>query len=231
MAAGGLEYATMSAYEALVESFVKAVDKAACGYVKNMPILSCFRPEGDGTVTFDSCLHLQNWGQKEQVSILVRAQESIRRGRPPVLLKSTVRVCYFRTDQERATLLQSMHFDYGEEQDCHAVFHAQLCPEAIQLSPDEVDATEFYFPQEFPRAICVKNARIPTSDMTFSSVLLCLAADHMRVEFFREFLASVRDVHEKMPLPPFENLKRSIAKEPGHLRSIHWFAHMEEPSP
>jgi hypothetical protein len=229
MAAGDIEYATKSAYEALVESFIDAADKAACGFVKAMPILASFKREKDGTVAFNSCLYLQDWGQKEQVDILVRAQERILRGAPPVLVKSTVRVSYFRTEQERAVLLQSIHFDYGVEQDCHAVFHAQLCPEAVQLSSEEV-ALEFCFPQEFPHAICCKNARIPTSDMTFSSVLLCLAADHMSPEFFREFLAAVRDIHEKMPLPPFKNLQKSIAKEPGHLRSFHWFSHMEEPS-
>jgi len=233
MAAGALQYAITGAYETLVENFRTAADKAACGYVKlAKPIPSCFKRERNGTVTFDGCLHLQDWGKKPQVNILVRAQETILPGGAlPILKSSTVHVSYFKIEHDTAALLHSIHFDFGGEQDRHPLFHAQMCPETIELSPNDAYALEFTFPQDFAKAICFKFARIPTPDMTFSSVLLCLAADHMRTEFFREFMESVRDVHEKMPLPAFENLKKSIAKEPGHLRSFHWFAHMEEPSP
>ncbi|MGO8733162.1 MAG: hypothetical protein ACLQVM_10245 [Terriglobia bacterium] len=232
MAAGVLEYAIMAAYETLVASFVDAVDKADCGFVKAKPILGCFKREWNGTVTFDSCLHLQNWGKKPQLSILVRAQETIRPGGAlPILESSTVHVSYFKIEQDTAALLHSIHFDFDGEKDLHPVFHAQLCPETIQLSANDAEALEFSFSQDFAKAICFKDARIPTPDMTFPSVLLCLAADHMPTLFFREFMESVRGIHKRMPLPPFENLKKSIAKEPGHLRSFHWFAHMEEPSP
>jgi hypothetical protein len=124
-----------------------------------------------------------------------------------------------------------MHFDYGDELACHPVFHVQSCPEMVELSQDDAEALEFDFPNDTWRAICFKYARIPTSDMTFSSVLLCLAADHMRPEFFSEFMGAVREVHGRMPLPAFTRLKSSIAREPNHLRSFHWYAHMLEDHP
>jgi hypothetical protein len=232
MPGGILQYATIAAYESLIEHLIDVADKSACGYVKlAKPILACFRGAGNGIVTFDSYLYLRNWGQKEQVNILVRAREIIRRDSPPVLVRSTVHVSYFSADRQNPAHLQSMHFDYGDEQACHPVFHVQSCPEMVELSQDDAEALEFEFPKDIGDAICFKYARIPTSDMTFSSVLLCLAADHMRPEFFSEFMKSVRDVHRRMPLPSFKRLQSSIANEPNHLRSFHWYAHMWENLP
>ena len=227
MAGGTVPYATVSAYESLVGHFMDVADRSACGFVHlAKPIPACFRGTENGNVSFESCLCLHDWGQREQVNILIRAQEEISRSSPPVLVKSTVHVSYFSPDRDNPTHLQSMHFDYDGEQESHPVFHVQSCPEMIQPSPRDAEVLEFDIPNDVQNASCFKYARIPTPDMTFSSVLLCLAADHMRPEFFLDFMESVRDVHARMPLPAFASLQSSIAKERGHLRSFHWYSHM-----
>jgi hypothetical protein len=44
-------------------------------------------------------------------------------------------------------------------------------------------------------------------------------------EFFNDFLTKVRDLQKQMPHPLFDDLKASLAAEPNHFGSSHWFAH------
>jgi len=224
----------MNAYERLVTALEDASCRANCGTIKcTEPLLARFRLEQGGLVIFDGCLHLIEWkargsSAKKRVNILIHIQELIRRS-DRVLLRSTVRVCYFNIEQTTATLLLSVHFDYGPEQDAHPVFHAQVSNQPIELPAKDAEGLEFQFAPAPSDPVCFNNARIPTADMTFPSVLLCLAADHLGQPFFSEFMEQIRDLQGKMPLAGFEKLKGSIASEPNHLRSSHWFAHMLKP--
>lgn len=228
MAGGLLGANTLTAYDTLIDSFDEASSKANCGSVRwTKPLVSRFTLAHDSSVIFNGYLHLKNWRiRKQAVSVLVQVQETIRRGRPPVLVKSTVRVCYFDVGQEQSSLMHSVRFDFDEGRPCHPIFHAQLSSEAVTPPQQDAEALDFELPADIPKATCFKDARIPTSDMTFPSVLLCIAADHMSPEFFSEFMESVRKIHARMPLPAFERLQFSIAAEPSHLRSFHWFSHM-----
>lgn len=228
MGGGSLGAEALTAYETLIDRFDEASSRANCGSVRwTKPLVSRFRRAQDNSVIFDGYLHLKNWKiRKQAVSVLIQVQETIRRGQPPVLVKSTVRVCYFDVGQEQSSLMQSVRFDFDEGRPCHPIFHAQLSSEAVTLPQQDADALDFELPTEIPKATCFKDARIPTSDMTFPSVLLCIAADHMGPEFFLEFMESVRDIHARMPLPAFERLQSSIARERNHLRSFHWYSHM-----
>jgi hypothetical protein len=76
-----------------------------------------------------------------------------------------------------------------------------------------------------PRPKCVRNARIPTCDMTFPSVLVALAADHIGGEHFNTFRNRASELQEEMPLPLIEKLRKSLKAESRDLRSTHWFAH------
>ncbi len=229
-----LPYEVVNAYERLVAALEDASSDADCGFIKYTdPLPACFKFDHEGLAIFDCCLHLTEWkargsSAKERVNILVHIHEAFRRS-DRVLVRSTVQVSYFRIEKTSATLLQSVHFDYGPEQDAHPLFHAQISNEPIKLSAEDEEGLEFQFARTPCNVVCFKNARIPTSDMTFPSVLLCLAADHFGQPFFSEFMERVLDLQEKMPRADFQKLKASIASDPDHLRSSHWFAHMLRP--
>jgi hypothetical protein len=230
MAGGGaLKYAITNAYDALVLALQDASDKANVGTVEWIaPPSSCFRVDSkdEDLALLDATIHLAEWkAGSGTISILLRVREAIRRSTED-LVKSTVLVHYYGIKNKTATHLHSIHFDYDGEQDHHPVFHAQLCNDVASLAANDAEKLGFQYVRKESRPPCFKRARIPTSDMSLPSVLLCLAADHMKREFFMEFLESVKSVEEKMPLPAFERTKASLAGKPHHLRSSHWFAHM-----
>jgi hypothetical protein len=228
MSASALPYALTSAYETLVKLLEDAAANSNCGLVRMTdPIRACFASHEDNMVIFNCFLHLQEWqARKQHLHILLQVQESIKLGGgEPVLAQSTVTINYFKVKDNQAQLLQALHFDYGPEQKSHPIFHAQLTNEGMVLPSQVAAQIEFEFPQ-LPCATCFKEARIPTSDMTFPSVLLCLAADHFGEKFFADFFEQLLEVQEKLPQPLFEKTKRSLQATPGHLRSSHWFAHM-----
>lgn len=233
MAGGGLlSGKLMAAYDTLIKAFQDAGTDANCGFVEcTDPLVSCFSLTDDGSVIFNAFFHLIEWrAGNESIDILVHVQEMIERN-SEILAKSTVHVSYFKVHDRKACLLHSIHFDYGKEEEAfHPRFHAQLCPEPVQLPADVAKKLEFEYELAPPgAAICFKDARIPTSDMTFPSVLLCLAADHLHQPFFSNFRESVLKLQENMPQPNFDSLRGSITANPEHLRSSHWFAHMHNP--
>jgi len=224
-----LPYEITQAYEALVADLEDKGISGGCGSIKpNRPLLGCFKSLDAERVHFECYLHLKEWKFRgvspKRIHILLHAQEQIRRS-DRILLSSTVQVSYFTVENTNATLLQSIHFDYGPNQDAHPLFHAQVTNKPISLPANETDSLEFDFQVVLPAHSWFRDARIPTSDMTFPSVLLCLAADHLGPSFFNAFLKKVRDLQKKMPCSSFEDLKASLAAEPNHFRSSHWFAH------
>jgi hypothetical protein len=57
-------------------------------------------------------------------------------------------------------------------------------------------------------------------------VLLCLAADHMVKEFVQDYMTSVKQIADNLPLPKCDALRSSLVNGPHNMRSWHWFAHM-----
>jgi hypothetical protein len=228
---GSVPYDVISPYEALLAALDDTAARANCGFVKySKSLLPFFEQQADGAVAFRCHIHLQEWrargsSRRERIHMLIHAEETFRRARPTsILLKSTVRVSYFAIEENRTRVLQTVHYDYGPVQPLHPEFHAQLSSEVVQLSAQ--DATELEFPYHpNPAHDVCKSARIPTSDMTLPSVLLCLAADHIEAGFFPEFLHCVRDLQDKLPQPPDGTTRQSILASPRNLRSSHWFAH------
>ncbi len=226
----------MMSYENLLAEFEDASVGANCGLVETVhKPCACFRHGPYGNVTFECMLHCKDWKWKsstnralsnKRVSILLHVCETIRR-RDRALLSSTVQVNYLDVVDCQARLLQAFHFDYDPCQRDHAVFHAQITDECIDVSATEADALkmDFLLPEETcaPR---LRSARIPTCDMTFPSVLVCLAADHLGGFFFHQFRTRACELQQRMPLPLIPKLRRSLAVEPGDLRSSHWFAHV-----
>lgn len=224
---GPVPYKVVSAYEALVAEVDSAATQSDCGAVRWN---ACFRASVAGKIDFSAFLHLPRWrarssSPKGRLNILVQVQETIISAVPNYRLeRSTVRTAYFEMEDNVATLLHSVHFDYGPAQICHPIFHAQVTSETIPLSGPIAQELEFEFMPEIIGAV-FKNARIPTCDMTMPAVLLCLAADHLKPQLFPGLLSRVRELQERLPQPTFASTQQSIAAEPGQLRSSHWFAH------
>jgi hypothetical protein len=229
MAGGGLRGQIVVAYDDLVYALKEASENAGVGFVEwiDLPSAAFRADQAQQNVTIlDLKLHLVEWqAGNGSVSILIQVREAIDRTLQS-LRKSTVLVNYFEVNGQSARHLHSMHFDFEGAQDNHPVFHAQLCTDRVAVP--EQHARKLAFEYQLDEAIptCFQRARIPTSDMTFASVLLCIAADHLEPKFFKEFLQAVVDIQAKMPLPPCSQTRDSITATAGQLRSYNWFAHM-----
>lgn len=230
---GVLPYAVASAYEQIVEQLRDAADLGDVGFLQaSEPIASRFivDPRNPQRVNLDAYLHLQQWRVRNgAVSIVVRARENISRASPHTLYNSNVHLDYYDASGPGLRHLHSIHFDFTGEEPQHPLFHAQLCPETAEVSPEMREALELPLEPVLQRSTCFREARIPTADMTFASVLLCLAADHLqdKPEIFTEFRRNVQLIQDKMPLPSSARTAKSIENCAGrHMRSSHWFAHM-----
>jgi hypothetical protein len=143
------------------------------------------------------------------------------------LRKSTVRLNYIVISNANGKLAQSLHFDFDQAgQPDHPFFHVQLTDE--QISADEYPNGDLDFEWQSPTEIneCCVTTRIPTSDMTLTSVLYCLAADHLSGDIFKQFALKVDPIQDRLPPLRFEALKNSVKKTSFHFKSSHWFAHM-----
>ena len=224
-----LPYKVTGAYERVVEQFRLVAENANAGSVKCPPVGACFSP-ADGETHFECYIYLKDWPWRpgktsERVRIVIKAYEEICEDELQIT-KSTVCVCYLASDNGQLKLLQSIHFDFDGPQDNHPVFHAQLTHEAIPVPPEQAKEIGFEHADDIPNVPCFKGARIPTSDMTFSSVLLCIAADHLPAEFVRNYMQTLSGLEGDLPTLGCDELRGSIGSEFVHFKSRHWLSHM-----
>ena len=143
-------------------------------------------------------------------------------------MKSTVYLNYFVVSGAAVQLVQSMHYDFVHGgQTCHPLFHLQLDSDTIptdDLRELGVDIEKLRLPEAANE--CWVTTRIPTADMTFPSVLYCLAGDHLPEGIFSQFAQKSRSIQERLPILEFEELRKSLTLGPLHFKSSHWFAHM-----
>jgi len=216
-------------YDALVHALQEIAEQADSGTVFwTKPLSGRFRYDA-GKAVLDAHLHLSGWkwrsdSSKHRLHILLRVRETIQCS-DKALFASNVHVDHYLVKEGTAKLLQSMHFDFAGEEDCHPVFHAQVCADPISLDSQTATELEFDFAVDSSAVSCFRDARIPTSDMTVASVLLCLAADHLGKPFFCQFRDKAIDLQPHLPQPAFALLKQSLTAEPQHLSSSHWFTH------
>lgn len=226
--AAGLPGDMSTAYDTVVQSLSDASIDSNCGYVFWLePVSSRFKAAGDD-VNFDLKLHLCEWpARNEKLSILIWVRETIDRA-TRTLKQSSVLICYYDVQGIVGKHLHSMHFDFKGEELRHPIFHAQLCKDTVPLTPEEGRALGVKFTPEPPTSTCFRECRIPTSDMSFASLLLCVAGDHLSKddEFFNKFLADVRREQVKLPKLTFASLKKSLTDQPDHFKSSHWYSHM-----
>lgn len=222
-------YRISGMYERLLVNFEDVALRANAGTVHYQRCAtSCFSRSASA-IEFECYLVLMGWPWRagtttERVNIVLQAQEAMSTNASS-LTRSTVRVSYFAQQDETVEFLHSMHFDFGiPPQQCHPLFHAQVSDEPI-VPPDDVLREldcDLLIPQQKGR--CFKNARIPTSDMTLSSVLLCIAADHLPIEYFAEFRGMIEECESEFAQPTFDPLQESWQRN-RRFRSVHWFAH------
>jgi hypothetical protein len=201
-------------------------------FTPDPPLASWFVDSGTGSVVFKGCFYLRNLRCRrlrggKRLDVVAVGLEELQRSEPWRVKKSTVYLNYFTVAEAKAQLVQSLHFDFDEKgQADHPFFHVQLNHELI---PD-VDRLSAKFDLELhPSADqafdCAVTTRIPTPDMTLTSVLYCLAADHLRGDTFQEFAERVEPIQDRLPVLSFDALRASVAKAPAHFKSTHWFAH------
>ena len=107
--------------------------------------------------------------------------------------------------------MQSLRFDFDEKgQLDHAFFHVHLSDELI--AEGERLSAHFEVPVQNPTQPneCWVTTRIPTPDMTLTSVLFCLAGDHLRTDIFGQFVERVDPIQARLPPLRFEALKNSV---------------------
>lgn len=223
-----LKYGDREKYDALVEFLRATCEQANCGTVAWTRLCDRFRYTS-GKAELTGYLHLRDWkwrgaSASERVHILAEIQETVRCS-DRVLLKSTVRLDYYSVADDTAELLQCVHFDFEGEKDNHPIFHVQCRKDPIVLDASIKQELAFEYDIKSDHVTCFRDARVPTSDMTFPSVLLCLAADHFAKPFFCEFREKAKQLQQLLPQPVFKSLADSLSDDPDHLRSSHWFAH------
>lgn len=225
-------YAVSGAYEELINGFIESGAQDNCitiGTGESIP-LSFGACETQDEAVFGLQLYLKQWswrsGSKKtkKVDVILHAQEQINY-RQRILRKSRVRLNYFSIEDTTAHLLQSLRYDFDQtpHNGQHPLFHAQTADEVIEgIGPI---AEEFTFQVNGQRCGCFPNVRIPTADMTLSSVLLGLAADHWQEPFFSEFRENCRTLQTRLPQPDLTFLRDSLALQNNiaHVKSLHWY--------
>ena len=219
-----------SAYEDFLGAFEKAVeDNAGQVFFPDPPLNSCFTDSGHGTVNFKRCLYIKDLPCRrlsgaKRLDVVIVGLEELERDHTWRVRKSTVYLNYFTVADAKAQLVQSMHFDFDENvQTDHPVFHVQMSADMIspadrQSAHFEIEAQPLHVSNE-----CWVTTRIPTPDMTLTSVLYTLAADHLRTEIFTQFVKGVEPIQHRLPPLRFETIKTSVQKSLKHLKSSHWF--------
>lgn len=223
-----LTYGDREKYDALLAALEDASAQANCGSIAWTKPLSTRFAYAHGHAYLTAFVHLQDWKwrgtSKKGIHILLSIREKIRCS-DKTLITSGIHSDYYSVQDNTAKLLHSIHFDFDGMKDCHPLFHAQLCSDRIDL--DGFIAGEIGFEYQIDQApsTCFRDARIPTSDMTLPSVLLCLAADHFEKPFFCQFRDDATALQLALPHPGINSLSQSFAVAPGNVRSSHWFAH------
>ncbi len=226
-----------SAYEALIASFQIVVEDANVTMVLSRPPGACFESTDAEGPVFKTCLWLKGWphrrlGSKKRLDVAVCALETFDASDATWrLTKSTVYMNYLIVEDSTALLVQSLHYDFvAGGQEHHPLFHVQLTHELIsqEYLRDVLIDLELKL-QDDPNP-CWVTTRIPTPDMTLSSVLYCLVADHLAPANSRDFHERTQSIYDRLPALSFDTLIKSLEKS-SHFKSSHWYAHMRKLPP
>jgi hypothetical protein len=227
-------YRVWGAYETFIEAFRTAAEEANRAVTfDSKPLPSCFKLSQNGKAEFERCIYLKGWpslslGRDKRLDIIVHALEEFTR--PEWLLtKSTVYLNYLVVSNNKARLVQALHFDFDADarpKRPHPLFHVQLHLDLVRVPDNELRGMGFDLELEIPQEHkeCEVTTRIPTPEMTLPSVLYCLVADHLGNIIFKKFAADICSMlKNQLPRPDFDMIRRSLQESPMHFKSSHWF--------
>jgi hypothetical protein len=157
----------------------------------------------------------------ERVHILLQSSETYSR-RNDRMSQSNVRVLYLRVSGTTAQSLLALHYDFVSPiQSAHPVFHAQFGTGEFP-SKDLEDVGFRATIEPPPVGTLYSSVRIPTPCMSFGSVLLGLAADHLEAPVFGKILKLVRTSKLSTWNAACESLENSL-HDGNYLPSHHWY--------
>jgi hypothetical protein len=185
------------------------------------------RTDENKTVLVKALIYLKDWKYKahssrdKTVDILIQSHEIFSCDLNK-MTKSTVQVMYFRTDDQEATPMLAIHYDFAcQVEESHPVFHAQLGP--TKFDESDIKAVDFRRRIQRLEVPHFGNLKIPTAYMNLASVLLGIAADHLPSHMFCRFLDELRSSNGTLWDASCDNLQKSLKDRGGFLHSHHWY--------
>lgn len=157
----------------------------------------------------------------ERIHILVQTTETYSRQNDR-MSQSNARVLYLSVSGSTAKSLLALHYDFVLPiQSAHPVFHAQFG--TGEFPPNDLADVGFKATIEPPPlGTLYSSVRIPTPCMSFGSVLLGLAADHLEPSIFGRVLKLVRDSKLSSWNAACDGLEESL-HDGSYLPSHHWY--------
>lgn len=199
----------------------------AAGHVVRPTDGSSIQVERTGDyLNIKTLFYFPDWPYKaastKKIEILVRSQEKYRSA-DDLICASSVQVLYLRHSsvQTEAKCLLALHYDFElPVQSAHPVFHAQLG--MSDFSRNELEAVGFRWTIDKPEDPHYSSVRIPTACMNFQSVLLGIAADHLKANFFIQIFKLVKNSRLATWNAHCVSLKQSMSNG-RYLPSNHWY--------
>lgn len=132
--------------------------------------------------------------QRDRITVVLDSSETFRvegdRRAPKLcLMNSTVKVAYYRPQQDRLTTLLCVRYDFDGAADAHPIFHAQIDTNAVdqnKLVRLGLSSPVTPMPEHHERV------RIPTANVIGPTALLQIGADHLPYEKFARILHKIR---------------------------------------
>ncbi|HUX66227.1 MAG TPA: hypothetical protein VMV31_01925 [Terriglobales bacterium] len=224
----------LTAYDALLSKFEDvAIQSNLTVCQGDLPLASSFERTGQHEFKFSRSIHLKGLKPKQRprgqtLSVILWAQERFSSPEKSpndwALVESNVRLNFFVEAKGQSRLVQALHYDFPKEcPAAHPLFHVQLTDEL--LPPEVLDTLKVTATVKEGRSgpPAWVGMRIPTPDMTLSSVLYCAVASYLKDEIFAKFAEDYELLKNRLLHPRFDPITDSLRDSPSHFKSSHWF--------
>jgi hypothetical protein len=177
----------------------------------------------------EGIIYLKDWPYKvvtrqKKIDILVKGTEHFDSDGSSCVY-SNVHVNYLTISRSGvARVIENIHYDFEADSGvAHPVFHAQFANNEVSDEAGRLTVGFDYGINSMERFARYKNMRVPTAHMNIPSVLLCLAADHMKWTFFQELIVEIRSGNPTLPEAACQRMRKSFAGGQDFCKSIHWY--------
>ncbi len=171
-------------------------------------------------------IHLMGWKYKgsshkiKSIDILIDASEHLSLENM-VILKSNIHISYFEIDNDnKPSILVSIHYDFEHGQKGHPIYHAQLCCNPVDGRKSQ-SFKRYEIPCDF-RMQAFEHCRIPTASMGLVSALISIFADHNDPIILNELINASMKV-KNLPKVFSNKLIDYINNDKKNFGSIHWY--------